>query len=343
MAGIRDVAKLAGVSASAVSKYLKTPQNMREENREKIAEAIQKLNYQPNQLARGLRSGRSGIIAVTIPDALNPYFSRYMVHMQNFCNKSGLIPLLLQVSTDNEAQNAIRLLNSGLLDGVICYDDGWFSQAVREAGVRIPMLPITPTSDKPVSPSIQIDLRSGLQLLCRHLEEQGARTVGYIGPLDDLSSAQKYQTIQSYCCTHALAMEEDALLFGCYDYDDGFQSCKKLLDSKGKLPDAIICSSDMVAMGVLKCFTQNGLEVPENILLTGYDDTEIAIMNNPSVTSVHIPLQDICGTAVRMMSEMIEGKNVGQVSFETGLSVRTSTLAKKNAAQAPKQAENDAG
>ena len=104
MAAIKDVAKLAGVSVAAVSKYLKTPNNMREDTRQRIAQAIEELNYRPNPFAQSLRTGKTNIIAIAIPELDNPYFNKMFKLLQEFCEERGYMAILLKNATVEQAK-----------------------------------------------------------------------------------------------------------------------------------------------------------------------------------------------------------------------------------------------
>lgn len=334
MATIKDVAKLAGVSPSAVSKYFISPDHMREKTKERIAAAVESLNYHPNQLARSLRSGCSGVVAITVPDARNPQFGRYIHLMQGICFNYGLVPLFIQVRTQHDVGNAIQLLRSGLPDGVICSDDGWLVNQLLASGLQIPLVQISPNPHTKVKTVIFMELKPGIQLLCQHLEEQGIHRFSYIGSEGDFSSEEKLRGIQEYCCCHTAKLDDTAIFEGSRGlysaYESGYQQCKLLLQKMDPLPEVIICASDDTALGVLKCLTHNGLRVPEDILLAGYDDTESAFMSNPSITSVHIPLEPICNAAVEDLNKLLNGQETSSTSFPTSLSIRTSTLASRN-------------
>ena len=116
MAAIKDVAKLAGVSVAAVSKYLKTPDKMREDTRQRIADAIAKLNYRPNPFAQSLRTGRTNIVAIAIPEVDNPYFSKMFKLLQEYCEDRGLMAMLLKNANMEQARNAAGILKSGLVE-----------------------------------------------------------------------------------------------------------------------------------------------------------------------------------------------------------------------------------
>lgn len=331
MATIKDVANLAGVSIAAVSKYMKTPQNMRQDTRERIARAVEELHFKPNQLARSLRTGQSGIIAIAIPEIDNPYFSNIFRNVQNRFADMGYLPLMLRTSTKAEAEQAAGFLKSGLMSGAICYDDGQMDCLLNDKEIRIPVIRIAPLSDTERDDhAVLIDLSTGIELLCRELSSSQVRTVGYIGPVDDASSSTKFAAIVRYCGKYGLTLRKDALFTGCYGYNGGYESCERMLSQLEVLPDAVICESDMIAMGTLKSFSRHGIRVPEDIKLSGYDNTETSVMSNPSLTTVDIPLDNICACAVDMLGTLMKGgeSESRHVIFSTGLAARTSTRIK---------------
>lgn len=326
MAAIKDVAKLAGVSVAAVSKYLKTPDNMREDTRQRIADAIAKLNYRPNPFAQSLRTGRTNIVAIAIPEVDNPYFSKMFKLLQEYCEDRGLMAMLLKNANMEQARNAAGILKSGLVDGVICYDEGQADTFILELEVGVPVVKVGPVTDGAYPATVGIDLRSGIKKLCSHLEETGVRRLGYIGPDSDISSVQKIEAIRQYCDSSALFLDPAVFLTDCHTYSGGYECCQKLLDSGTALPDAIIVESDMIALGVLKCLSRRGIRVPNDVRLSGYDNTDISQMSNPSLTSVHIPLEDICLSALNMLCALMRGDEVLPVTYHTDLEIRTSTM-----------------
>ena len=334
MATIKDVAKMAGVSPSAVSKFFISPDHMRENTKKQISAAVEALNYHPNQLARSLRSGCSDMIAITVPDPRSPYFGRYIHIMQDVCFKFGFIPLFIQVQTQHDIANVIRILRSGLPDGVICSDDGWLVNQILSADLKIPIVQISPNPDAKVPTAVFIELQPGMRLLCQHLEQQGIRRFSFLGIDQDFSSNHKFRAVREYCREHDSILEHSAVFQEGYNenqssYEFGYQQCTRLLETMSPLPEVIITASDDIALGVLKCLTHHGLRVPEDILLSGYDDTEQAFMSNPSITSVHIPLEDICNAAVDTMYKLLNNQSTVTASFPTTLTIRTSTIAQK--------------
>lgn len=334
MATIKDVAKLAGVSPSAVSKYFISPDHMREKTKLQIAAAVEELSYHPNRLARSLRNGCSGVVAITVPDARNPQFGRYIHLMQDVCFHFGLTPLFIQVRTQQDVRNAIQIIRSGLPDGVICSDDGWLVSQILDTGLQVPIVQISPNPKVEVNTAVFMELKPGIVLLCQHLEDQGIRQFSFIGSEGDFSSDEKLSAIRNFCRDHHTVLEDCAIFNGARKdlsaYESGYQECARLLENMTQLPEVVICASDDTALGALKCLTHHGLRVPEDILLSGYDDTESAFMSNPSITSVHIPLDIICNAAVENMHKLLNGMEATNKSFPTTLTIRTSTLVKKD-------------
>ena len=326
MASIKDVAKKAGVSVAAVSKYLKTPQNMREETRTRIAEAIKALNYRPNPLAQSLRTGRTNIIAIALPEVDNPYFTKMFKLLQEQCEERGFLAMLLKNSNAEQAKNNASILKSGLADGVICYDEGQADTFITEVEVCVPVVKLAPLPSSNYPATIGIDLRTGMQKLCRHLDETGVRRLGYIGPDSDISSMQKIQAIRDYCDGSDMHLDPEVFVTNCNSYSTGYERTRELLASGASLPDAIIVESDMIALGVLKGLIEGGIRVPQDIRLSGYDNTDISQMSNPSLTTVHIPLEEICTCALNMLCHLMDGQNVDMINFHTDLEIRTSTL-----------------
>lgn len=325
MAAIKDVAKLAGVSVAAVSKYLKTPQNMREETRTRIAEAIEALNYRPNPLAQSLRTGKTNIIAIALPEVGNPYFSQIFKFLQAYCEKRGLLAVLLNNSTQEQTRSTIGIIDSGIVDGVIFYDNGQAGRMIQEAKLSVPMVKLVPQIEMDYYATVGIDLTTGIKKLCAHLEQTGVRTIAYIGPDDNASSRQKIQAIMDCCETGMLQLSPEPYLTD-YSYSSGYDCAREILESGTPLPDAIIVESDMIALGVMKGLTEAGIQVPRDVRISGYDNTDLSQMSNPSLTSVHIPLEEICTCAINMLCQLMNGNQVTPVLFQTDLKIRTSTL-----------------
>lgn len=330
MATIKDVAKAAGVSVSAVSKYLKTPTNMREDSRERISKAIEELEYKPSILARGLRTGKSGIIAIMIPEIENPYFNTIFDHIHKACQKKNLIPVLFRSNTPDEIEEDIKLLKSGLVDGTIYYDEYNVTNLLRDAGVTIPFVTWSTNFRNNDKNTVYLDLEKGYTELCRYLESIGVRDIAFIGLNENFSSLSKFRAVTEYCDAqeHQLRIGKNSVFSNCVDYSGGLKACSTMLQTLSPLPDAVICESDLVAMGVLKELVHNGFAVPEDIMLSGCDHTMLSTMSNPTITTIHIPSKEMSIAALDMLCTLMEGKTSEAKVFTSSLVLHTSTSRK---------------
>lgn len=330
MSTIKDVAKAAGVSVSAVSKYLNTPENMREDTRQRISAAIEQLAYKPSTIARGLRTGKSGIIAIMIPEIENPYFNTIFDYINQACQNRELIPVLFRSNVPDKIEEDIKLLKSGLITGAIYYDDFNVTKLLYEAGITIPLVSWSADFRSQREDVVYIDIERGFTELCAHLESAGIRNIAYIGLNNNYSSLSKYRAITEFCNddSHALKLEKEAVFTNCCDYKGGLEACALMLEKLDSLPEAIICESDLVAMGVLKQLAHRGINVPEDVLVSGCDNTMLSMMSNPSITTVHMPSREMSTTALDMLCALMEGKSTPSKVFTSSLVPRTSTVRK---------------
>ena len=326
MASIKDVAKQAGVSPSAVSKYFKTPELMRDSTKKRIAAAVKVLDYYPSHIAKSLRSGRSGVIAIALPSITNPYFTDIFAQFHKLSTKYGFVPVAIETDYGRNLQQDIELLRSGLFDGVLFYNTGETGNLFSAPNLDIPMVYLGPAADSNTRSYVSVDLRAGMLELCAHLTSIGVKRLGYIGN-DDESSVHKLDAINVFCAGEALTLDSDFTSMDADSYNKGYKCCEHFIKSGGKLPDAILTSSDMVAVGVYKCLEENGYRVPEDVKLSGYDNTDISKLYSPAITTIHIPVKELCEGAFNMLYSLInsEEPKVSETCFDTKLIVRETT------------------
>jgi len=300
MASIKDVAKLAGVSPSAVSKYFKTPEHMREITKDRIKAAVNALDYYPSRIAKSLRSGSSGVIAIVLPFITNPYFADVFTHFQELCTNNGLVPVALEISSERDLRQETALLRSGLFDGALCYTTGDTEKLFSEQNADFPVVYLGPAAEPDARLYVSLDLRAGIYELCAHLSSIGVKSLGYIGN-NDASSDQKLGAVKKFCTKEALTLDRAFTNRDSYSYESAYLICEGMIKSGKNLPDAFIASSDMLAVGVYKCLEEHGYNVPGDVKLSGHDDTDISKLYSPSFTTIHIPVRDLCVSAFQVL------------------------------------------
>jgi len=324
MAVIKDVAKAAGVSVSAVSKYFRIPEQMRPATVEKIQRAIAQLNYEPSPLARSLRTGKTGTIAVVVPQIDNPFFSNIFETIHNLCVGRGFFPTLHKISTAKEKEMTLRMLNAKRVDGAIYYDEEEPGGELPMHQFDIPVVQIRFHHNADLPNSVSVDLSRGMTQLCEHLVAMGVKRAAYIGESPDMaSSAEKLSAAKSVFQRHGVDMED--VLLGRVGYEGGYEASGRLLE-KGRVPDALISETDLLAVGAMKRLHKAGVRIPEDLCVTGFDDTTLARMVEPELTSVRIPVQEMCEQAFLLLGDMMEKKDEGRRHvLTTSLVVRESS------------------
>ncbi len=329
MAAIKDVAKFAGMSVAVVSKYLQNPQSVRKDTKEKIEEAIQALNYVPSPIARSLRTKRSGMIAVVVPDIINPFFAELFDVIRKTCISQSMLAILQTAQNDSEIDQTIESVLSRQIDGVIlCFlDDEKFINALKE---KAPDLPVTSMSWHKYADNIGnivLDVRRGIYDVTKYLLENGCMKFGYIGgPEESIISSEKFK---GFLSAIESSNNKNARLIsvrrGKSSMLSGHDFIKEMHESNPYI-DAIVCENDALAIGCLTYCLNQKIPVPSSMKITGFDDIPLSEIFEPSLTTVHLPIEEMGKCAAEMLSKRIIDKvAVKESIFETTLVIRKST------------------
>lgn len=335
MAVIKDVAKLAGVSVAAVSKYLKTPEAMREDTRRQIEAAIRELNYRPSPLAQSLRTRRTGMVAVMMPAITNPFFAELFDALRRILLKKRYTALLQTASDVDELRAAMFNLSIRQVDGVLlCFMDD--EALVAElAGCSIGVVPLVAVSWHSIMEgcgTVVVNVREGMRQAAAHLIATGRRRIAYIGgPESSSISQEKYAGFRSALDAAGIAADPALVLHGGYTLESGYLAATQLLKSRLR-PDAIAAENDVLAVGAVRRLTGEGLAVPHDVAVTGFDDIPLSSMVEPPVTTVRLPVEHICMAAADILTAMIDGEGPGaENAFNPSLVVRRSSDARVKA------------
>jgi len=330
MSAIKDVANAAGLSVSVVSKYLKNADSVRDDTRLRIESAIKQLNYIPNAAARTLRTGRTNSILVIMPGIINPYFAELFDTIRGVAQSAGYTVLL---QTGDETGDISQVGDPEFstpsiqrVDGIIlCFPERDHS-AVKLVSSFSP-LPVSILSWHRLTGlnagTVVLDVRDGIYQTTKHLISLGHRSFGYIGGHDwsTISGEKRHGFLQ--------ALAEEGVVFdpkleyhGKYRMETGFDGTGDILE-KGN-PTAFVAENDVLAVGCVKYCLQNGISVPDQVAVTGFDDIALAAMFEPSITSARHPLELMAQAAVRYV--VTGGKEESAQVFSAELVVRNSSV-----------------
>lgn len=332
-ASLRDVAARAGVSVKTVSNVVNGYVHVSDTTRERVQQVLDELNYRPNLSARNLRSARTGLIALAVPELDFPYFAELARHVVRACEERGWTVLIDQ--TDGVLERE-RLVMDGirghLIDGLIFSPlaSGRAEMAARRDDTPMVLLGER-VYDGPAD-HVAIDNVAAARTAVEHLVGLGRRRIAAIGEQHDATAGTARLRSQGY--REALqngSLEPDPALVkstASYHRADGARAMAQLLDHDPG-PDAVFCYNDLLALGAMRVLRERGVRVPEDVAVVGFDDIEDGRYSSPSLTTVRPDKRRIANLAVALLAARLDGSEQGapmELSAPFELAVRESTV-----------------
>jgi LacI family transcriptional regulator len=305
---IRDVARLANVSISTVSRVMNKPETVIEGKRHRVLKAIEQLHYQPNALARGLISKKSHSIAALIPDIRNPFYSGVIRGMEDAAKKLGYS--LLICNTDRNQKHLISYFENFYekqIDGILFVSDTVYPDyydAMQR--FKFPVVLVCTHALEYDLSSVKIDDEQATYEAVSYLIQSGHRKLGMIcfTLMDSINGAPRYQGFKRALREHNLAECSRNVEFAENWYEEAYDATARLME---KHPDvtAIFTTSDEFALGTISYLNDHGISVPGQVSVIGFDDIRFAHMTIPKLTTVAQPVYDIGFKSVSMLDDQI--------------------------------------
>lgn len=331
MATLENIAKLAQVSRSTVSRVINDDPKVSPETRERVQDVVRKLNYHPNAAARGLAAGRTRILGLVIPMGVaavftDPYHPLVIQGVSSACNAHGHSVMLWLAEPEFERRTISQVLHNGLIDGVIVA-----SQMVQDPILeslfqnQVPFVLIGrhPT-DRRVS-YIDVDNVNAARAMVTYLLRQGPRKVATItGPRNMIAGVDRLEGYYAALRDRGIAPDPRLIVAGDFTEESGFNAMQELVPSK---PEAVFAASDTMAVGAIRAIQQAGLRVPQDIQVAGFDDVPFAARNSPPLTTVRQPIHRAGFVAAETLIDMIAhpGGEPHRIILPTELVIRSST------------------
>jgi DNA-binding LacI/PurR family transcriptional regulator len=303
---VHDVAARSGVSIATVSRTLREPHRVSGDTRERVLTAVRELDYRPNRAASSLRRGRTGVIALLVPDIENPYFAALTKGAQALSRQRGYGLVVVDTTERPEIEfEEISALRSQI-DGIILASSRLPADRLGEiASATTCVLINRDLSEQGVpAPTVTIDERAGGGAAVRHLYDLGHRRIAYVGgPAGSWSQGRRAEAIRDT----AAALDGVVLTeVGNFTPDADGGRAAALQARKGRTT-AVIAYNDLQALGLLARWTEAGVRVPDDISLVGFDNTFVAGLSSPRLTSVGADLREFGESAVELLLERIDG------------------------------------
>lgn len=306
-----DIARKAGISVSTVSRVLnKKTANSRisKETEKLVLKTAKELNYQPNQLARGLRLKRTHTLGLVVPDIANPFFACIIKSVQTVSHSLGYSLVVCDTNEDLalEVEHANLLLSKGV-DGLIVLPVGQKAshlESIIKTGV--PLVVADRGFEGLRVNSVLVDNYHGAFEAVRYLIEQGHIHIAIIlGLPDTLPTRERLRGYRDALCKHGCTPEEDLIVGKDYGERTGYVMAKMLLSMK-RPPTAFFTTSDLITLGTLKAIAEEHLNIPQDISLVAFDDLEAAEYFRCPITAVAQPKEHIGEVAVKLLIDQMK-------------------------------------
>lgn len=326
--GVREVAAIAGVSVGTVSNVLNNPSRVVPETRQRVENAIRTLGFVPSRAAGQLRSRRSQLIGVVVPDVGNAFWASVLRGIETVADDAGLTMVVGSTHQDSERQlRFLRVLEGQGVDGLVIApvaDRGndWSKFDKRRLGVV--------SLERQAGGSrawVSLDNVKGAHLAMSHLLDQGHRKIALINGPESVSwCAERRQGAVEAIKARGLDPDEVLIdkIVDDLTVEQGTLAAAQLVTSAHLT--AMMCVNDMLALGALLAMQEHGVHVPDDMALVGYDDADFGPALNPPLTTVRQPAFEMGKAAARLLVKTPRTEGTNHVEFEPTLVVRQSSV-----------------
>jgi len=337
MPDIIDVAKLAGVSKSTVSRVLGNSGPVKQETRTKIENAMKELNYTPNYFAQGIKTGKTKTVAIILPDSTNLFYNELLVGIEDVLLKNGYMMLICNTQRDvNREMEYIKKLLKRNIDGLILstyFDNDRNLNYYKKLSAKLPIVfmdNVFPDNNQ-ISKVLSEGKESNRRVV-KYLYDKGCRKIAYLRIHNISIINHRYEG-------YLLGLEDCNLKYDeRYVYMDlnaelnksnieiGMEGAEYLMNQQ-EPPDAIIAAIDTIAIGAIRYLVNNGYKVPEEVKVVGYDNVELSWLTKPSLTTLSQPIYNIGSEAAKILVHkiLIDNNYNQQIIYEPELIIREST------------------
>ncbi len=301
MIGIKDVAKAAGVSITTVSNVLNGKQNVGEATRRKVLEVCEELDYVPNGAGKALKGGTSNTILFNFSDFDRDFYLRIINGISDYARDNGYD---LIICTDRSCEKYMR---NNLTCGAITLDKQMKTETLmRVANEHYPVIVLDRMTEHPFIKSVIVENYEPMFELVEGLVKNNYKRFAFLGgPEYTADNRERYEAFLDVLDKYKLQFQQKNYFTGDYREKSGYAAAKIIMLSN-ELPDALVCANDNMAIGAIKAFRENGINVPEDIAVTGFDDCALAKVMG--LTTVSIPNYERGYIAARFLIENIRGK-----------------------------------
>ena len=311
MATIYEVSKLAGVSLATVSRVMNDSGRVTSKTRDKVIAAMQELDYRPNTVAQSLASNRSNCVGVLVSEVYGPVFGELLSGIEDELSQSGKFTLFATGHSDAEKEReAINFLISRNCDALILHVEALSDEyLLAQQNGELPFVLVNRSVPGLEDSCIVLDNEKGGYDAAEFLLGQGHRDIAYIsGPLDWSDASLRLTGHKRAVEENGQRFDERLLVEGDYSEAAGGDAMQQLLDAD--IPfTAVVCANDDMAAGVLEIARANGISVPEDLSIVGFDNSPVSRYVHPKLSTINFPVREIGCMAAHWVLQNVYGGN----------------------------------
>ena len=307
MASIKDVAELAKVSRATVSRVLNETGQIRESTRKRVHEAMKKLNYRPNPLARSLATSSSNTVGLVVTSYRGSFFAELMAEVQESMDQQGKFLLISRAHRSRETeQQAIQRLKDMRCDGLILHVRNLYDEELRAlAEDKTPFILLDRLVEGLEDHCVSFDHAEAGRLAVNHLIEHGHRKIACLaGPRKRLTARLRFQGYEWALREHRIELDESLVAEADYDRPGGRRAMAEILARHPDITAVYSCSEEM-CVGAFDLFRKRNIAVPGDISMVSFDSVDICTILSPAVTTVHFPIKEMAVQASAALSALL--------------------------------------
>jgi DNA-binding LacI/PurR family transcriptional regulator len=308
---LEEIANLAGVSRATASRALHGTYPVKVETKQRICQLAKELDYQPNLIARSLRTERTGTIGLIVDDITSGFSTRIIRGIHDYLQLNRFVSII--INTDRRLETEIKAMRDLLgrsIDGIILIESYLLkdNQVPELAGK--PYVFVHRLFNGGQSNCVKVDERYGTQLAVEHLISLGHKRIAHIsGPPGWDATGERLATYQETLTNAGLPYDEELVRQGNWMLDSGYAGAKDLI-SNNERPTAIFAANDPMAVGAIYAIQDAGLQVPDDIAVMGYDDQDCANITRPKLSTVSLPCYAMGYAAAELLIQLLNDKSL---------------------------------
>ncbi|MEA4923200.1 MAG: LacI family DNA-binding transcriptional regulator [Eubacteriaceae bacterium] len=325
---IREIAKKAGVSVATVSRVLNHPDAVAKNTKDKIEKIIAEEEYTPNWFARSLNFNRTGSIGLMIPHILNPVYMEMAKGVEDVAYQKGYITFMCNAENDREKEKAyLAQMIRRRVDGIVMISSTLEKEDYdRVKEKNIPVVLVGGNKSNPGFSCVRIDCEAAAKEATKHMIDIGYRKVAmFCSKTDTFDNRDKIVGYREAFKEAGVKIREEYIKRIDDTVEDGYLAAKKMVEKKGG-PHAIFATSDNMAFGVMDAVKDQGLRIPEDVAVIGFDNIKLSNLVEPKLSTVDVPLHKMGVYGARLLLDIIEDGNseTRDIILQTKLKIRKS-------------------